>query len=143
MLLLKFHTKLWTHIWDTKENNWKNLCNRDFRKFGSILIYSTKNTSWLKKLHNFWDNWLEMLKLIMHFKSKLKIKIYKNLNSSMAQMSKYSLCLDQILNFNHGLQNQNQHQLILSPIHTLIMMMEAYITKNRFQLIFQKIRMIF
>jgi hypothetical protein len=29
------------------------------------------------------------------------------------------------------------------PIHTQIMMMEVYITKNRFQLIFKKIQMIF
>ena len=78
----------------------------------------------------------------MLFKFKLRIKMFKSQNFSMAQMFKYNTCLDLIPNTNHGLQNQYQNQTILLPIHTQIMMMEVYTIKKRFQHIFQEILMI-
>jgi hypothetical protein len=83
-----------------------------------------------------------MLKLIMLFKFKLRIKMFKSQNFSMAQMFKHNTCLDQIPNSNHGLRNQNQNQKILLLIHTQILMMEVYTIKKRFLHIFQKVLMI-
>jgi len=58
-------------------------------------------------------------------------------------MFKYNLCLDQTLNYSHGQQNQNPLQQILLLIHSLIMMMEVFIIRKKFQSIFLQILMIF
>ena len=61
----------------------------------------------------------------------------------MDQMYKFNLNLDQIQNYNHGQQNQNQHLPIHLPIHILTMMMEVHITRKKSQNIFQKHQMIY
>jgi len=61
----------------------------------------------------------------------------------MALMFKYNSCLDQTLNNSHGQQNRNPFQQTLLLIHSLIMMMEVFIIRKKFQSIFLQILMIF